>query len=457
MSSAISSTQIQPEFQGEDDREEERDASPHSMLYIKLLREIIQFARLEHPGLISPVDAQDLTSFEAFSNDAQMFLTCLIMRKDLKWHPIRRVMKLGGRLDLDAKGIERVMAELCENPRFAQGQPSIDDALSCLTVVQLHGILCDSRRAKKDNLIWAVKQKPDLFNEVFHILGKCIRLNLDVVRLFRRLILVYYRCECPQREGSGSSFEITEGVGKRFGAFRPLMFDDPPFTRDRDSLVEFELRIFPNQADLKVATSDSYLLIFDDILVDIPRGIHRIIDTCRQLNRKKCESVDDKYKFDDAHRYDTPCPCQCRIPAKYRDSPAVFAALCDPAPGEYALCTDEPLLAALERLTNGDLKVLAERHNIKVRGAKVKTEMIAAFKNALPQRKLTQPSRPLRETLMPDVIKKLDKSQKRRISLKPEVVDKLERCIGSYFGSRPDAPEYIARRPFHAIRRRFCE
>jgi hypothetical protein len=41
------------------------------------------------------------------------------------------------------------------------------------------------------------------------------------------------------------------------------MFDDPPFTRDRDSLVEFELRIFPNQADLKVATGDSYLLIFD--------------------------------------------------------------------------------------------------------------------------------------------------------------------------------------------------
>lgn len=32
------------------------------------------------------------------------------------------------------------------------------------------------------------------------------------------------------------------------------------------------------------------------------------------------------------------------------------------------------------------------------------------------------------------VIKKLNKSQKRRISLKPEVVDKLERCIGSYFG-----------------------
>jgi hypothetical protein len=41
------------------------------------------------------------------------------------------------------------------------------------------------------------------------------------------------------------------------------MFDDPPFTRDRDSLAEFELRIFPNQADLKIATSDSYLLIFD--------------------------------------------------------------------------------------------------------------------------------------------------------------------------------------------------
>lgn len=160
MSSAISSTQIQPEFQGEDDGEEERDASPHSMLYIKLLRgdcphilllqavihwalnfvEIIQFARLEHPGLISPVDSQDLASFEAFSStlnlrwtlpiadynadDAQMFLTCLIMRKDLKWHPIRRVMKLGGRLDLDAKGIERVMTELCEVPCL-----SLDDHL----------------------------------------------------------------------------------------------------------------------------------------------------------------------------------------------------------------------------------------------------------------------------------------------------------------------------------------
>jgi hypothetical protein len=35
---------------------------------------------------------------------------------------------------------------------------------------------------------------------------------------------------------------------------------------------------------------------------------------------------------------------------------------------------------------------------------------------------------------MPEVITKLDQSQKRRISLKPEVVDKLERCIGSYFG-----------------------
>lgn len=48
------------------------------------------------------------------------------------------------------------------------------------------------------------------------------------------------------------------------------------------------------------------------------------------------------------------------------DSPAVFVVLCDPTAGEYALCTDEPFLAALERLTIGDLKALAKTHNIKV-------------------------------------------------------------------------------------------
>jgi hypothetical protein len=48
------------------------------------------------------------------------------------------------------------------------------------------------------------------------------------------------------------------------------------------------------------------------------------------------------------------------------DSPAVFAALCDPAAGEYALCTDEPFLAALERLTKEDLKELAKEQDIKV-------------------------------------------------------------------------------------------
>ncbi|KAF8151254.1 hypothetical protein K438DRAFT_1942845 [Mycena galopus ATCC 62051] len=455
-SAAAPLTQAEQEFQGEDDEEsneESREESSHSTLYIKLIREIIQFVQAEHSSLISDTDAQILTLFEAFSEKAQMFLTCLIMtRKDLKWHPIGSVLKLGERLKLDMEGVASVMTELCKTPGFAQDQISIDEALWCLTIPQLLNILGFKPGTRKAGLVSAARQRPDPWKNVRETLGKCIRINLDIIRLFRRLILTYYRCKLPAREGSGSMFEIIEGVGKRFGAFRPLMFDEPPFLRNRDALVEFELRTFSGQA----AGVDNYLPIFDDILADIAHKNNSIADTCRGLDlatRHVLASIVLQQHTEVSYSDLRELRCNGVFNPE-NDSTAVLSTFCGRS-GD-ALCTDESFGTAMDRLRMQDLKELAKKHHIKFKGAAVKTELIKSFKSALSQRRIDS-SRSLKDDLMPDIITKLDELQKRRVILKPDVETFLDSCVRRYFGSRMDAPDYLARRPFRAMRRLFCE
>ncbi|KAF7375608.1 hypothetical protein MSAN_00449600 [Mycena sanguinolenta] len=451
----VPSTEVQQESPVEDNEDLEREESefPHSMLYIGFIWEIIEFVQSEHSCLISSADAENLASLKAFGTDAQRLLSCLIMRKDSKWHPIRRVLKLGERLGLDTDALERVITELCDNPRFAESQIPLDDALRCLTVNELKRILRDSKPARKDELIAALRQDNSLHDQVYRTLGKCIRLNLDIVRLFRRLILTYYRSKRPPREGAGEKFEITEGIGKRFGAFRPLMFDEPPFIRDREALVEFELRTFPTLANVNINVSqvavDNYLSIFDDVLGSILPGTDLIIDSCSKLSGtarhvlastvlrgKTGVSYSDLRKLSSQNVFNPD-----------EDSKAVFIALGD------TFCTDEPFMDALDRLRLQDLKVLAKRH-LQVKGTKVKSELIKDFERARTQRTIN-PSGTLEDILMPKIIDKLDESGKRQLLLKEEVKTTLASWIVRYFESRTEPPEYIARRPFLAIRRQF--
>ncbi|KAJ6489072.1 hypothetical protein C8R45DRAFT_993557 [Mycena sanguinolenta] len=441
------------EVQHEDNEEHEDSEFPHSMLYFGFISDtVISFVQLEHSCLLSLEDAEDLASFKAFGVNAQRFLTCLMMRKDSKWHPIRRVLKLGERLGLDADAIEGVMAELCDNPRFAESQIPLDDALGCLTVNQLKRILGDSKPARKHELITALRQDNRLHGQMYRTLGKCIRLKLDMVRLFRRLILTYYRCTQLSREGTGTTFEVIEGVGKRFGAFRPLMFSEPPFIRDRDALVKFELQTFPAPADDNIDVSqaavDNYLPIFDDVLHSLPHGTDRIIDSCNTLNdatRHVLASIvlqkKTKFSYSDLQQLSRQTVF---IPGEH--SKTVFAALRD------AFCTDEDLEVALGRLT---FKVLKDLHP-HFKGAKVKSELINDFKHARTQKTINS-SGTLEDFLRPKIISNLDELGKRQLLLKEDVKTTLEACIVRYFQSQTEPPAGIARRVFRSIRGRFCE
>jgi hypothetical protein len=56
--------------------------------------------------------------------------------------------------------------------------------------------------------------------------------------------------------------EVFEGVGKRFGLFRIFQWE---FPTTYPTLVDFELKSFPNPTTLKSTAADNYLLIFDGL------------------------------------------------------------------------------------------------------------------------------------------------------------------------------------------------
>ncbi|KAJ7682512.1 hypothetical protein DFH06DRAFT_1161376 [Mycena polygramma] len=498
MSSAMSSTQAQQASQEDrdDDKEdeEEEEESPHSTHYAPFMRIIIRYICSKLPHLISPkdvvgdppTDTVDLALFNALSNEAQMLLTCLLMRKDMKWQTSWRLEKLGDRLELRDGKLERVIDELCTIPQtspplsvarfFARDESKMteDERLRCLRVDHLHKILGESRLTRKNELIVALQQSgQNIWPEVNEILGKCIQISEHVVRLFRRLILAYYWCE---RDGirrdisdgpPSARRDIMDGVGKRFRAFTPMIFCDPPFfhnppfVRSRQALVGFEEEMFPNPASLKLAAVDNYLLIFNDILgnIKVEDGTN-VTESCGTLDvatrhvlgsvllqRKRGVSSSDLRQLGSVGVFD---------PEDENVIATVIAKLCGSATGDFAFCTDESqeqFQDVLERLKIEDLKEIAKRHYIMTKGAKVKTDWIQAFMRALPQRRLNT-RQPLREILMPDVISKLKNLKKRQLLLKQDVGNELKALIESYFERRAEAPAYIAQRPFRAMRRR---
>ncbi|KAJ7479065.1 hypothetical protein FB451DRAFT_1240513 [Mycena latifolia] len=158
-----------------------------------------------------------------------------------------------------------------------------DEALVCLTVKQLKTIDPSNCARLKDELIAAFKRDippPRLSEIALELLQKCIQINEDVGRLFRRLFLVYYqRNRIP--EGSNPLLEVFNGIGKRFGLVttRVLVTDLSEYAK----LVEFELKLFPNPATVKSAATDNYLLIFD--------GLIRILSCYSMLMVAFCLSV----------------------------------------------------------------------------------------------------------------------------------------------------------------------
>ncbi|KAJ6600460.1 hypothetical protein DFH09DRAFT_1128300 [Mycena vulgaris] len=467
------------EFQEEDDEESEdqelEDPPKYSPLYLEVMRVIIQYVRSEHPAMISSEDSQKLRLFEALGESAQKFLACLLMRKDLKWHPIRRLIKLGVRLGLDEAGVGSVVSELCVESADVQpfaldeSKMSIDDALWCLTVDQLKEI-GGSHRIRfilKRQLISSLKQAVDLahLSQAAHqVLGKCIQIPESVGRFFRRLILVYYRCKYfPHARLDAPLLEVFTGVGKRFGGFTPRIFQTD-FTVGYPELVEFERRFFPNAAPLKLAATDNYLLIFDDFLGDArshPDHKHSmIIDHCSALSDASRHILAGMILQQNLHAEFQKARCHDVFDPDTQTS-SVITELCKPPDtGDTSLCYNEHqevFLTVLQRLRREDLMEIGQNHGIKTRKKNpLKTELTSAFEKALPQRRINSP-KPLKEILMPEIIKKLDELKKRTMGVHSAVHGTLDPMVKKYFERQTETPAHIARKPFHAIRQRFCE
>ncbi|KAJ7478993.1 hypothetical protein FB451DRAFT_1240346 [Mycena latifolia] len=252
---------------------EDKEYSP---LYIEAIRVIIQYVRSKCPSMISPVEDTMLQRFEVLPEHAQQLWICLLMRKDLKWHPIRRILKLGQRLGLEKRGVESVMVQLCAPQAVGTGEAwnfgsdeskmTNDEALVCLTVKQQKTIDPSNCARLKDELIATFKRDipPSRLSEIaLELLQKCIQINEDVGRLFRRFFLVYYqRNRIP--EGSTPLLEVFNGIGKRFGLVTPRVWVTD--LSEYAKLVEFELTLFPNPAAVKSAATDNHLLIFDGLI-----------------------------------------------------------------------------------------------------------------------------------------------------------------------------------------------
>ncbi|KAJ7443574.1 hypothetical protein FB451DRAFT_1295614 [Mycena latifolia] len=270
---------------------EDKEYSP---LYIEAIRVIIQYVRSKCPSMISPVEDTMLQRFEVLPEHAQQLWICLLMRKDLKWHPIRRILKLGQRLGLEKRGVESVMVQLCVLRRLErevcyrasfeaqrpthrteawnfgsdESKMTNDEALVCLTVKQQKTIDPSNCARLKDELIATFKRDipPSRLSEIaLELLQKCIQINEDVGRCFgdfSGLLPAYVSNRIP--EGSTPLLEVFNGIGKRFGLVTPRVWVTD--LSEYAKLVEFELTLFPNPAAVKSAATDNHLLIFDGLI-----------------------------------------------------------------------------------------------------------------------------------------------------------------------------------------------
>ncbi|KAJ7032133.1 hypothetical protein C8F04DRAFT_1108595 [Mycena alexandri] len=456
-------TQSQPQADEEDD--------PSSPEYIILIRDVVKYVRQERKTLVSALDEHTLRLFETFSEDAQKLLVCLsLIRKDLKWHPIRRLLKLGGRLQLDQDSLKEIMSELCQvhpgliGPCFFaqdQSQMSREETLSCLTVEQLQTIT-GLKKSKKPDLIASINSVAE-FERACAALEECIQIQEHVTRMFRRFILLYYSGVRPvdpdhvRAEGSAPT-KIVEGIGKRFGTSRPVM-SQLSFIDDYAVLVEFEETLFPNPTEPKKAgTNDNYLLIFEDILALDKRRPHRTetaiftLDACLALSRP-ARHVLAGVILGGAKVRDLAC---AGLFDPVNDTVRVITELCAARVGsEGTLCHNEyqeKCEEVLKRLTVKQLVDLGNEHEIKIKKDKVKGDKqcwIDAFTAAL------ESTQSLHGILMPKVLEQLNGTRNRSVSLNPNLKEIMESCVKEYFRRRVRAPPTIAGSPFRKIRQRF--
>ncbi|KAJ7703660.1 hypothetical protein B0H17DRAFT_1127273 [Mycena rosella] len=452
MDDSISNSQLQDSRDDEED--EDVEETEYSPLYLQVVRG--NHTLIDSSSMISSEDEQILQRFEVLdggysvesdAEHAQELWTCLLTRKNMKWHPIRRVVKLGGRLSLKEPGVlARVMTDLCMPQSGSQpfakdeSQMTMDERLICLTVVQLKGInnRYEQSRARKSELIEALKQDfdmPDLETLARGAHGPCIQLDENACRLFRRLILVYYRCN-PLPQPTTPLLEVFDGIGKRFGVIRL----QPDFMIGYRELVEFERKSFPNPETLKPAAVDNYLLILDDILAngrDNRAEIPHIITACsalsdrsrhvlagmilqRQMQAVNCTDF-QKLKCDGV--FD---------PKSHTLS--IIAELCRPLEGgTHPLCAgedQEDFPTVLKRLRLKDLQDIAKKHGIKAKRGK--PELVKELNNFRSQRRIDSPQ-PIKQSLMPKIKEKLDMLKKRRLEVHEDVRDALKPLLRRYF------------------------
>ncbi|KAJ7770084.1 hypothetical protein B0H16DRAFT_1517213 [Mycena metata] len=475
-------SQITTQSQSQGDEEDD----PSSPEYIILIRDVVRYIRQERQNLVSALDEHDLQLFEAFSEDAQKLLVCLsLIRKDLKWHPIRRLLKLGVRLDLDQAKLEGTMSELCKalTPHvrtepaavriFArdESQMSFDERLSCLTVEQLRKIGGAKEPTKAELMAsFKLRNSPMEFQSVRTTLGKCIQIQEHVTRLFRRLILLYYSGVCPLAEGyvrpEGSApMKIVEGIGRRLGLSR-MEVSQVDYIDDSAVLVRSEHILFPNpKPPKKTSANDNYLPIFDDVLLAIIQHASRN-PTAVVVNNPTTVVVNTVMSLSDAARHVLAGVLLGASEIRHlacgglfdpvKDTAQVIAELCSAPLNAQggALCQDEhqeEFDKVLERLTFKQLVDLGKGHGIK--GSK-KSIVIGRIIEALPQKRINS-TQTLHEIFMPKVLEMLNGSRNRKIFLHPDFAETMNSCVKEYFRRHPYAPSHIAEGPFNTIRQRF--
>ncbi|KAJ7131989.1 hypothetical protein C8R46DRAFT_1140956 [Mycena filopes] len=489
---------VHPQAQSQDADEEERD-DPSSPEYIILIRDVVKYVQQEHQPLLSAADDHDLEGFEAFSGklsrylglritelrdteDAQKLLVCLtLIRKDLKWQPVRRMLKLGARLDLNRDKLASTMSELCKvgadgSRAFArdESQMSADEMLSCLTVEQLRTIT-GGKEPTKARLIASFQQRdsPAELQSVQATLSSCIQIQEHVVRLFRRLILVYYACVRPCAEGyvrheGAPPQKIIDAIGNRFRTSTPEALG-VSFIDNHRSLVRAEELLFPNPTPPKrTGTNDNYLLIFDDILafdklqlpgrrtataVSIADAVATLSDAARHVLAGVILS-----QTVDLNVRELTC---VGLFDPVNDGARVIVELCGAQVGtDGALCHDEykeELDVVLGRLTVKELIEIGKQHRVKAKKSKGgKQSLIDAFMAVRTQSRLGS-NQTYYELLMSKVLDKLDGSRNRRVSINPDFRESMEFSVKRYFQRRDTPPHNIAGKPFKTIRQRFSE
>ncbi|KAJ7183573.1 hypothetical protein C8R46DRAFT_1067356 [Mycena filopes] len=502
---------VHPQAQSQDADEEELD-DPSSPEYIILIRDVVKYVQQERQPLLSAADDHDLERFEAFSGklsrylglripeltgrdteDAQKLLVCLtLIRKDLKWHPIRRMLKLGARLDLNRDKLASTMLELCKvgadgSRAFArdESQMSMDERLLCLTVEQFRTITGGKEPTKasleRNSPAEVQSVQATLSESLFPaayltdilVKGNCIQIQEHVVRLFRRLILVYYACVRPCAKGyvrheGAAPQKIIDAIGNRFTS-TPEALGVQSIDNHR-SLVRAEELLFPNPNPAppkRTGTNDNYLLIFDDILafdklppgrrtataVSIADAVATLSDAARHVLAGIILS-----RTVDLNVRDLTC---VGLFDPVNDGARVITELCDAQVGEDgALCQNEyneEFNVVLGRLTIKELIEIGKQHRIKAKKSKGgKQSLIDAFM-AVRTQSILGSNQTYYEILMPKVLDKLDGSRNPRVSINPEFRESMEFSVKRYF-QRQDMPPYnIAGKPFKTIRQRFSK